>query len=45
MREETYLGAEVLKGETLDSVDAQLGVGLDNSETARNCTEVCQRYY
>lgn len=30
---ETYVSAEVLKSETLDSVDAELGVGLDNGET------------
>lgn len=28
----TYIGAEILKGETLDSVDAKLGVGLDDGE-------------
>lgn len=28
----TYVGAEVIKGETLNSVDAELGVGLDNGE-------------
>lgn len=33
----SYLGAEVLQGVTLDGVDAQLRVGLDNGETARNC--------
>lgn len=33
----TYVGAEVFQGVTLDGVDAQLGVGLDNSETARHC--------
>ena len=32
----TYVGAEVLKRETLDSVDAQLRVGLDNGETTGN---------
>lgn len=30
------LRAEVLKGETLNSVDAELGAGLDGSETAGN---------
>lgn len=34
----TYIGAEVLKGETLDSVDAELGIGLDNGETAGHYT-------
>lgn len=37
-RKITYIGAEVLKGETLDSVDAELGVGLDNGETAGHYT-------
>ena len=30
------LGAEVLKGEALNGVDAELGAGLDGSETAGN---------
>jgi hypothetical protein len=34
----TYVGAKVLKGETLDSVDAELGVGLDNGETTGHYT-------
>lgn len=29
----TYLTAELLERVTLDSVDAQLGVGLDDGET------------
>jgi len=32
----TYLGAEVLKRETLNGVDAELGAGLDGSETTRD---------
>ena len=31
----SYIGAEVLNGVSLDGVDAELGVGLDNSESAR----------
>lgn len=31
------LRAEVLQGVTLDGVDAQLRVRLDNGETARHC--------
>lgn len=34
--QKTYVDAEVLKRETLDSVDAQLRVGLDNGETTGN---------
>lgn len=34
----TYLGAEVLERETLDGVDAQLGVGLNDGESTRDCT-------
>ena len=34
------LSAEVLKSVTLNSVDAELGTGLDGSETARNCSHV-----
>lgn len=34
----TYVGAEVLKRETLNSVDAQLGVGLDNGESTGDCS-------
>lgn len=33
----TYLGTEVLKGKTLDGVDAQLRVGLDNGEATGHC--------
>lgn len=33
----TYIGAEVLKGVTLDGVDAQLGVGLDDGEATGDC--------
>ena len=32
------LSAEVLKSVTLNSVDAELGAGLDGSETARDCS-------
>jgi hypothetical protein len=35
--EKTYVDAEVLKGVTLNSVDAQLGVGLNNGESTRHC--------
>ena len=31
------LGAEVLKSVTLNSVDAELGAGLDGGETTRDC--------
>lgn len=31
------LGAEVLKSVTLNSVDAELGAGLDGGETAGDC--------
>lgn len=34
------LRAEVLKGVTLNGVDAQLRAGLDSGETARNCGQI-----
>ena len=37
-----YLSAEVLEGETLNSVDAELGAGLDGSETTRDYYSICQ---
>lgn len=37
-----YLSAEVLEGETLNSVDAELGAGLDGSETTRDYCTMCQ---
>jgi hypothetical protein len=37
-KKNTYIGAEILKGETLDSVDAELGVGLDNGEATGHYT-------
>lgn len=36
MEQETYVTAEFLKRVPLNGVDAQLGVGLDNSETTGN---------
>lgn len=33
----TYVGAEVLQGVTLDGVDAQLGVGLNDGKATRDC--------
>lgn len=39
-----YLSAEVLEGEALNSVDAELGAGLDGSETTRDCCSMCQPY-
>jgi len=37
-----YLSAEVLEGKTLNSVDAELGAGLDGSETTRDCYSISQ---
>lgn len=37
-RKITYIGAELLKREALDSVDAELGVGLDNGEATGHYT-------
>jgi hypothetical protein len=37
--EKAYLGAEFFKGVTLNSVDAELGVGLNNSESTRHCAQ------
>lgn len=36
-----YLSAEVLERVTLNSVDAELGAGLDGSETTGDC---CSMY-
>lgn len=36
-RRQTYVGAELLQRVTLDGVDAQLRVGLDNGEATRHC--------
>lgn len=38
--EKTYVDAEVLKRVTLNSVDAQLGVGLNNGESTRHCPKL-----
>lgn len=35
MKRRAYLGAEVLEWVSLDSVDAENGVGLDGSESSR----------
>lgn len=34
------IGAEILNGIALDSVDAELGTGLDSCESARDCIGV-----
>jgi hypothetical protein len=39
-----YLSAEVLKRVTLDGVDAELGAGLDGSESTGDCYSMCQPY-
>lgn len=41
----TYVGAEVLQGETLDGVDAQMGVGLNDGETTGDWIKGEMRQY